>query len=577
MKRYSIAPSSSRRKSTIGSNFGQKAEETIDGESATLELERLEQEITLALQEIDKNLSKANSVINDKIFPILKLYAASSANVWNNVNFWKYFLEQAANVELTSYEAPAHLSSDLNAITNTKSNLLLLDDDFEQRKVNDELSDSDKILKHKDFKKPLLKGFANTEEQTPTWSTEQQNIPPSAQYDMQASTPQLKKRSTFFDKQHVESKVKSSGKNASITAAQTLSSEESSSTLKLTHRIPQVPVLTHTIRQSLDNYQRISISPQKNRSTQSPRKPNIADDVRRRSSMIQNFIDSSPTLPEPPVLLSEIGYTGKGGNIADPSEDKNLDRLSPIALPPRMEVTPDHRKNEDNTIQRFPRTPNYASHSKDNNIMRTPLGVRLAFGEDSDLPPPNLGKGTNQIIQGDVEQLNDEDDDVPLPVLETIQLPNKRHRPNEEPKSLENFDNFPNDDEQNVFLDNSARNNSAASTIYHSLANHKSNSSSTGSTPLQRDSMHTNSRSISYLFEEVLYNANVNEKGQKIKKKISGPKDLFQNLGEDFLEDPNDKLNDKSLDNHESGNSTNELGSLLGERLKNLTNYTKST
>ena len=125
MKRYSIAPSSSRRKSTTNGNAGGRLDDNIDGESATLELERLEQETTLVLQEIDKNLSKANAVINDKIYPILKKYATSSGNVWNNVNFWKYFLEQAANVELTSYEAPTSLNTELNTLANTKNNFLL--------------------------------------------------------------------------------------------------------------------------------------------------------------------------------------------------------------------------------------------------------------------------------------------------------------------------------------------------------------------------------------------------------------------------------------------------------------------
>ena len=87
MKRYSIVPGLTRRKSAhVGSG-------TASDPAATLELEKLEQEITLTLQEIDKNLSKANAVISEKMFPILAKYAQSSQKVWNNANFWKYFLE----------------------------------------------------------------------------------------------------------------------------------------------------------------------------------------------------------------------------------------------------------------------------------------------------------------------------------------------------------------------------------------------------------------------------------------------------------------------------------------------------
>lgn len=90
---------STRRKSTINLNRTPRAENTSQM-SSTVELERLEQETTLVLQEIDYNLSKANAVINDKMFPILKKYAAASSKIWESVGFWKSFMEEAADIEL---------------------------------------------------------------------------------------------------------------------------------------------------------------------------------------------------------------------------------------------------------------------------------------------------------------------------------------------------------------------------------------------------------------------------------------------------------------------------------------------
>ena len=48
----------------------------------TEELERLEQSITLTLQEIDANFSKAHRIVTSSILPIVEQYAKSSDAVW---------------------------------------------------------------------------------------------------------------------------------------------------------------------------------------------------------------------------------------------------------------------------------------------------------------------------------------------------------------------------------------------------------------------------------------------------------------------------------------------------------------
>lgn len=49
----------------------------------TEELERLEQSITLTLQEIDSNFSKAHRIVTTSILPIVEEYARHSSDVWD--------------------------------------------------------------------------------------------------------------------------------------------------------------------------------------------------------------------------------------------------------------------------------------------------------------------------------------------------------------------------------------------------------------------------------------------------------------------------------------------------------------
>ncbi|KAL6719868.1 DASH complex subunit ask1 [Lecanora helva] len=89
----------------------------------TEELEKLEQSITLTLQEIDHNFSRAHRIVTTSILPIVEQYAEHSKNVWegskvqvlmplnqnikpDKLQFWKQFFEASANVSLSGYEEP---------------------------------------------------------------------------------------------------------------------------------------------------------------------------------------------------------------------------------------------------------------------------------------------------------------------------------------------------------------------------------------------------------------------------------------------------------------------------------------
>ncbi|PHH53273.1 DASH complex subunit ask1 [Ceratocystis fimbriata CBS 114723] len=70
----------------------------------TEELEKLEQSITLTLQEIDSNFSKAHRIVTNNILPIVEQYGENSKAVWEASTFWKQFFEASANVSLSGYD-----------------------------------------------------------------------------------------------------------------------------------------------------------------------------------------------------------------------------------------------------------------------------------------------------------------------------------------------------------------------------------------------------------------------------------------------------------------------------------------
>ncbi|KAF2861606.1 hypothetical protein K470DRAFT_245062 [Piedraia hortae CBS 480.64] len=72
----------------------------------TEELERLEQSITLTLQEIDSNFNSAHRIVTSSILPIIEQYAHNSTQVWEGSKFWKQFFESSANVSLSGYDEP---------------------------------------------------------------------------------------------------------------------------------------------------------------------------------------------------------------------------------------------------------------------------------------------------------------------------------------------------------------------------------------------------------------------------------------------------------------------------------------
>jgi DASH complex subunit ASK1 len=60
--------------------------------SLTEELEKLEQAITLTLQEIDHNFSRAHRIVTSSILPIVEQYAEHSNAVWEGSKVGRFVL-----------------------------------------------------------------------------------------------------------------------------------------------------------------------------------------------------------------------------------------------------------------------------------------------------------------------------------------------------------------------------------------------------------------------------------------------------------------------------------------------------
>ncbi|KXL41444.1 hypothetical protein M433DRAFT_387907 [Acidomyces richmondensis BFW] len=87
------------------------------------ELEKLEQSITLTLQEIDRNFSQAHRTVTQRILPVVEAYARHSADVWEGSKFWKHFFEASANVSLSGYEEAAIEEEDITQTDDTSATL----------------------------------------------------------------------------------------------------------------------------------------------------------------------------------------------------------------------------------------------------------------------------------------------------------------------------------------------------------------------------------------------------------------------------------------------------------------------
>ncbi|CAK9441142.1 uncharacterized protein LODBEIA_P50110 [Lodderomyces beijingensis] len=380
MKRLSIAPSASRRKSGI----------SLEDQKARQELEQLDQDTTLVLQGIDKSLSRANAIINGKLKSVLQEYIVQSSRINQHCGFWKKFFESSANVVLDSYEAPiaevndANLLHDVDGVEDVGGEEGEEEEEYEEEERQ---GGSLKPFSGSNVKNPHVRAII--EEGSPTWSTEQTNLSKAT-----SSTPQRSGRSGG------QQRTRFALGNDIIKGTklmETVNLQHPSSNVGPRQSPPErgSPIRIQTIRRSLDAYQRVSISPRKYRTP-----------ISSRSEAMQSMLNSSPTFPEPPVLKSDI-----------PSE---ASRLPNTTSPHRSSDVEPH-------LRRFPNTPKYAGIGSGSSH-GTPLVRALVRDEgDSGLQPPQL-ETSSQISTHAAALIDSESSSEQLPVFNTIELTSSGRR-----------------------------------------------------------------------------------------------------------------------------------------------------
>ena len=394
MKRLSIAPGSVRRTSKI----------LLEDQKAREILEQLDQDTTIVLQDIDRKLSRANAILNDLIKPTISEYMKESSKIKQSTGFWKKFFELSANVVLDTYEAPI---VEVNANTDLINAL-------EQKEAHDELK---AIGETQELRNAHLKRVLD--EETPTWSTEQDSSRKPT-----SSTPQKHTLTLTSLQQHhhqnqnqnqqnhqqrtrfnLDNDVPKLSDNVNLQHPSRLGSSWQSPRRKEDHAKGS-PVRILTIHQSLDAYQRVSISPRKLRTP-----------ISGRSAVLQTILNSSPTFPEPPVLKSDL-----------PSE------------PSRLTITSPHPSSDagggggEPHLRKFPNTPKYTG-TRSGSLHNTPIldAVTRDDEGENDLQPPQLGSssqlhesgrgsGPSSGLSSGNNLLSSSSSDEPLPALNTIEL-----------------------------------------------------------------------------------------------------------------------------------------------------------
>lgn len=410
-----------------------------------LELEKLEQEITLTLQDIDRNLSKSNKVINDSLIPVIKNYAQSSRNVWNSVSFWKSFFEASANVSLSGYEeamepfAESLVAGDQRESNDAEDNTARDESTIHNQSTTDDIQkryrqdffEYDGQQKAREEDEPMI-------EESPIRSESFENSPARSdalsqkpRRRMLSSTPNVKRTKPFLDDTTrpatenfidklrddsdsiqrppvsgagKESPSASPPKNPTITMKQggPIPNLTSSSIFENFRNDRINREQTKVMHQALDNNWKLQLTPKSQRYQNnytrevehnleqpetSPRRSSKRHhrESGKRSSVAQQF-DSSPYgLLEPPRLQSELE--------ASPSRSKKA-----------VESSPTHENQMEDTTkqQRFPETPKYGAGGS---LLRTKNGTSAALLYSRERPPqPEFRIGLNESLNNDSTQ-----------------------------------------------------------------------------------------------------------------------------------------------------------------------------
>ncbi|KAH3679661.1 hypothetical protein WICMUC_000801 [Wickerhamomyces mucosus] len=349
MHRKSVLPSnlvtsnSSRRKSVFTSSIN--ATGLNEASSQAIELERLEQEITLTLQHIDKSFAKSHKIINEKLIPIVNKYHSNSKRIWQGVNFWKNFLENSANVELKGYEEAVKYQQELdgdvsnnklpvsnqNTVGNSQESEELLNESLSPVKIDQEFLESTNHTTINQFQKryqtnfnPIMPAIQSSQRPLSTnqnldFDTTDSILPSLPQIDQSQSQPPTQTETQSHD--------------------------------FLIHEGPDI------------NY-KVSVTPKKTK-RQYGFVNSVTPKNKKRKSMIAQKYDSSPFEIETPKLHSDVRFSPTKPKTPEPSQVSD--------------------QNKDGQTQRFPNTPKYK--------------VQKIVDDSVDISIPETVNFKNQVIK----------------------------------------------------------------------------------------------------------------------------------------------------------------------------------
>ncbi|MCJ1304545.1 DASH complex subunit ask1 [Hypocenomyce scalaris] len=264
----------------------------------TEELEKLEQSITLTLQEIDHNFSRAHRIVTTSILPIVEQYAEQSKNVWEGSKFWKQFFEASANVSLSGYEEPTvdeTVTEDTAQMTPTSS-VYVSPSQTQNDDTVTPASPAPYLPKDDNFSSPINNtprpGHSRTKGQPPTIA------PFSSPYEaLRREIQGPADTSTLPSTPRQQSQLQSETPQSSpfmppSTAAQ------------LRHRTPAKDILLHRV---LDKNYRLQATPHAQPSSRLPHPKSAAQTPRTTGRKYHDSAspDSSPPVPAP-ELHAEI-------------------------------------------------------------------------------------------------------------------------------------------------------------------------------------------------------------------------------------------------------------------------------
>lgn len=486
------------------------------------ELERLEQETTLVLQDIDRNLARANSIITNRILPKVKGYAHECDRVWSNVGFWKHFFEQSANVVLDS---DGGFMSEKNA---NPTNLNMFNDTMKLLAGHvDPTPDSMQSLlmepipaqpsndQPNPMKKPILMTNTNpVVDSTPTWSTNLGNN------RYLSSTPQPP-----------------ASKDQSNLNPQSLNDDSTGS-------LHMPPLLSEAVTKALSSPNRISAL-KDHQAVPLVQTENFLSPQRVPGDPL---LESSPSFPIKPTLVSH--YPG----LDDEDENNDNGKTDELGLqersfspPPQLTLTiynvhPQQEHQPGSSPTRF----------DDGSFSPIPLPPHLSPTKPSDA----ITAVTELEIQ--VPSLLNE---VRMPELQTDHLDWKRLLEDPQPnakKARRAFDTANEDD--NVFLEGALlckeNDRSVNETSFHSIPDHGPDHASTSKEKTSESI--SQSHSMSRLFDAAVLSASKDLSD----KPMVEARNMFSNLSESF--------GDHSNTDH-TGDSTNDLLPEYREKFKQLT------